>query len=183
MDTKPNTSQPCASAVKKVIHKLCCISKSTANISKKMVILLDVECCVQFWAPLYKTDRHTRKSTVKITKVVRLEHMAYTEELWELGVLSLTNRGLTENLTVVSIYLTEQQKEDSQILLRGMHWRTRETIVSCSKGNVFHHEGGKVLEWVAQRRCRMFNLENILSCEEHNGTITWYFFSLNFSRI
>ena len=35
--------------------------------------------------------------------------------------------------------------------------------MSCDKGNLFHHEGGKALEQVAQRGCDIFHLGNIQS--------------------
>ncbi|KAJ7407300.1 hypothetical protein WISP_127584 [Willisornis vidua] len=98
VDSKLCTSQQCALVPKKAHRILVCIRKSMFSRSKEVILPVCsalvrplLECCVQFWSLLDKSDiklpEQVQQRATKIIKV--LKHLSYEERPRELGLFSL----------------------------------------------------------------------------------------------
>ncbi|XP_059575643.1 uncharacterized protein LOC132246527 [Alligator mississippiensis] len=119
VDSKMNMSRQCDKAIKKANGTLSCISRCMTNRSKEVILLLyralvrlQLEYCVQFWAPQFKRDAdNLERVQRRATRMVKdLQTKPYEERLENLDLFSLRKRRLRGDLVAAYKFITGAQK-------------------------------------------------------------------------
>uniref|UniRef100_A0A8C3FKP1 Reverse transcriptase domain-containing protein n=1 Tax=Chrysemys picta bellii TaxID=8478 RepID=A0A8C3FKP1_CHRPI len=114
VDHRMTMSRQCDMAVKKANAVLGGIRRGTSSKDKEVLVPLykalvrpHLEYCVQFWSPMFKKDEFKLEQVQRrATRMIRgMENLSYERGLKELGLFSLTKRGLRGDMTALYKYI------------------------------------------------------------------------------
>ncbi|KAK4818784.1 LOW QUALITY PROTEIN: hypothetical protein QYF61_019130 [Mycteria americana] len=156
VDEKLDMSWQRVLAAQKANHILGCIKRSVASRSMEVILPLcsalvrpHLEYCIQLWSPQHNKDMDLLGAGPE-----EGHKNDQREGLRELGLFSLEKRRLRGDLIVAFQYLKGAYKKDGDRLFSRACCNKQGTR---HKEEIFHNEGGEMLEQVAQRggRCPM----------------------------
>ena len=107
IDSRMNMGRQCGEAVRKASHTLSCIHRCISSRSKEVIlplytaqVRLQLEYCVQLWAPHFKRDVDSMEMVQRrATRMIRGQQgRPYEERLRDLNLFSLHKRRLRGDL-------------------------------------------------------------------------------------
>ena len=126
VDSKMNMSHECDGVISKANYTLSCISRCITNRSKEVIlpfyaalVRLQLEYCIQFWAPHFKRDvDNLERVQRRATCVVKgLQAKPCEERLGHLDLFSLHKRRLRGDLVAAYKFIMRVQKGIGEALL------------------------------------------------------------------
>jgi len=154
---KLDMSHQCELTGQKTNHLLGCIKRSLVRRSREVTLPLysslvrpHLEYCVQLWSPWHRKDMDlSERAQSRAREMIRgMVHLSYDERLRELGLFSLENRRLQEDLVPVFEYLKGAYTQDGDKLLS-------RTYCNSIRGSGFKLKAGRFRLDIRKNFCTM----------------------------